>query len=70
MKPGLDALAQARTDVEIVTLDVEESPRAAEMFGVRSMPTLILFRGGVPKAQLVGAQSRDRLDRWLTEQLK
>ena len=70
LKPTLQSLSTARTDVEIVTLDVEESPVVAGRFGVRAMPTLILFLAGQPRAQLVGAHSRDKLSRWLDEHLR
>lgn len=69
MEPALHALASARADVEVVTLDVDESPAIGETFGIRSLPTFILFRGGAPVAQLVGAQSRERLSSWLDDQL-
>jgi thioredoxin 1 len=69
MKPALDAVAGARADVDFVTVDVDESPLAAQTFGVRAMPTLVLFRGGRAIAQVVGAQSRDGLARFLDEGL-
>jgi len=70
LKPTLQAIANDRTDVDIVTLDVDESPEVAARFGVRAMPTLILFRAGTPRAQLVGNQSRQKLATWLDEQLR
>ncbi len=67
LKPTLQAMANDRSDVEIVTLDVDESPDTAGRFGVRAMPTLILFRDGQPRAQIVGNQSRQKFDRSAVE---
>ena len=69
MKPALERLSAERADVDVVEIDVEQCPQVAERYGVRAMPTLILFRGGSPIAQLVGAQSRERLDAWLDDKL-
>ncbi|HEY1099442.1 MAG TPA: thioredoxin family protein [Myxococcota bacterium] len=70
LKPVLGAVAAARTDVQIAMLDVDDHPDIAGRYGVRAMPTLLLFRGGRPAAQLVGAVSQARLERWLTDALR
>ena len=44
-------------------LDVEQSPATAAQFGVMSVPTLIFFKGGSPADQLIGAASRQSLER-------
>lgn len=69
LEPTLEAIDNARDDVDIYALDVETSPETAERFGVRAMPTLILFRDGRPLGQLVGAQPRALLDGWLSDTL-
>src|SRR5688572_16183260 len=61
MKPHLRALADARRDVSVVDVDTEESPQLTATFGVRAMPTLILFKQGKPVAQIVGYRSRIQL---------
>jgi thioredoxin 1 len=45
-----------------VKVNVDESPALATRFGVRSIPTLILFQGGKPHAQRVGSVRRVELD--------
>ena len=65
MLPSLEAIARERADVVVVAIDVDDAPGVAGTFGVRAMPTLLLFRVGQPVAQLVGGQSRARLDAWL-----
>jgi len=56
MEPMLEALASEREDVDIVKVDIETSPSIAQTYGVRGVPTLLLFRGGQPSARAVGLQ--------------
>ena len=58
MKPVLAELAAERPELKFVQLDVDDNQRAAAAHGVLSMPTFILFRGGRPLAQLVGARPK------------
>jgi thioredoxin 1 len=60
--PILDDIAQERQgELTVAKLDVDENPNTAMRYGVRSIPTLILFKNGQEAARLVGAMSRDRL---------
>lgn len=69
MKPVLSELAAERGDLRVAQLDVDEHQRAAAEYGVLSMPTFILFRGGQPVLRLVGARPKARLARELDEGL-
>ncbi len=69
MAPVLAELAAERDDVRIVQLDVDRDPQTAARYGVLSMPTFILFRGGAPVLRLVGARPAGRLRRELAEVL-
>lgn len=42
-------------------LNVDENPQTAQKFGIMSIPTLIIFKGGQPVKQFVGVQSKDTL---------
>jgi thioredoxin 1 len=57
-----DELASA---VKIAKLDVDENPVVTARYGVRSMPTLIVFRNGAPAAMQVGAAPKGRLADWI-----
>lgn len=46
MVPTLTAIAADRSGVLVATVDVDESPGVASVFGVRAMPTLMLFWKG------------------------
>ena len=69
MKPVLDELAADRDDLRVVALDVDANQRTAADYGVLSMPTFILFRGGQEVLRLVGARPRRRLEAELAEVL-
>ena len=64
--PILDDVATERQDtLRVVKVNIDESPGLARQFGVRSIPTLILFQDGQPKSQRVGALRRVELDAFL-----
>lgn len=63
MEPIIDGLAEAYADrATIAKLDVDANPQTAKAFGVRSIPTLILFDHGEPAQRLVGVQQRELLE--------
>ena len=69
MKPVLSELAAERDDLRVVQLDVDSEQRTAAEYGVLSMPTFILFRGGREVQRLVGARPRRRLEAELAQVL-
>lgn len=46
-------------------LDVDNNPRVAQQFGVRSIPTLLFFKDGEVEDQLIGAMSKGELSKRL-----
>jgi thioredoxin 1 len=53
--PTVEALASEYAGkLKVVKLDVDESGDVAGQFGVQSIPTLILFKGGQPVERLIG----------------
>ena len=45
--------------IKVGKLDVDSNPSTSSGFGIRSIPTLLLFKGGVPIDQIVGAVSEN-----------
>jgi thioredoxin 1 len=68
--PMLDQIADEYRDrIQIAKLDVEENQGIAMKYGVRSIPTLMLFKAGVIEAQHVGMLSKEQLAKLLDEKL-
>lgn len=55
--------------VKVVKLDVDDSPQLAMDYTVMGVPTLILFKGGLPVERISGYQSKDRLEKKFTPHL-
>ena len=55
--------------VTIVKLNIDENPDAPGKYGVRGIPTMILFKNGAPAATKVGAAPKSRIQAWLEEAL-
>lgn len=47
--------------VKVGKLDIDESPNVSAKYGIRSVPTVLVFEGGQKKAQQVGLCNRDKL---------
>ena len=64
--PSLEELSDELGDrVSIVKLNIDENPEAPGKYGVRGIPTMILFKNGTPAATKVGAEPKSRLQAWL-----
>lgn len=64
--PILEELSQKYTGkIKIVKLDVDSNPATPPKFGVRGIPTLILFKDGQVKATQVGLLSKNELQSFI-----
>ena len=65
--PLLDEIAaELGEKVKIVKLNVDENPNVAGKLGIRSIPTMILFKNGQAAAQRVGAAPKGEILRWIS----
>lgn len=69
MAPALDQVAEELSGkVKIVKVDVDENPKVTGTYGIRAMPTLILFKSGQVAAQHTGAiVQKKKLEDWITQ---
>lgn len=66
--PVLEELAgELQGKVKIVKMDVDANPHTPTQFGIRSIPTMILFKGGQQVGTKVGAVPKTQLHQWLTD---
>ena len=67
MDPILDDLSvELAGKVKIVKLNVDENPLTAGKYGVMSIPTLMIFKGGEMASRQVGAAPKAKLQQWIT----
>ena len=68
--PILDEAADEYADRMVVAkLNIDENPNAPAKFGIRSIPTLMLFKDGNVHAQKLGAMSKSQLTEFLETNL-
>jgi len=68
--PMVDALADDyKGRVKVAKLDVDHNQIMAQQYGVRSIPTLLIFKGGKVVGQMVGAMPRSKLETELKKHL-
>lgn len=68
--PILDEIAgDYEGQLKIAKLNIDENPATAPKFGIRGIPTLLLFKGGQVQAQKVGALSKAQLKEFLDKNL-
>jgi thioredoxin 1 len=66
--PALDEIAaEMAGKVKVVKLNVDENPGVSAKYGIRSIPTLMVFKGGKLVAQKAGAAPKSDLSRWISQ---
>ncbi len=66
VSPVLDKIAEERAgQLKLVKLNIDENQQTAIRYGVRSIPTLIMFKGGEPVDMKVGAGPKSELQKWI-----
>ncbi len=61
--PAVDELAaQYKGKVKVAKMDVDQHQQVPQQFGIRSIPTLLLFKGGRVVDTIIGAVSKSKLE--------
>ena len=64
--PALEELSEEMNGkVKIAKLKIDENPDAAANYGVRSIPTMLIFKNGEKAAEKVGAAPKMQLKQWI-----
>lgn len=64
--PALDEIAESlQGQVKVVKLNIDDNTMTPTKYGVRGIPTLMLFKGGAVAATKVGALPKSQLENWL-----
>ena len=68
--PALEEISdELGEQVTIAKLNIDDDPDAPARYGVRGIPTMILFKNGEPAATKVGAAPKSALKGWLESEL-
>jgi thioredoxin 1 len=68
--PALEELStEFGGKISIAKMNIDENPTIPTRFGVKSIPTLMIFKGGQVAATKVGALSKQRLKEWIDSAL-
>lgn len=60
MAPVIDEIATEKAGAaSVYKIDVDDSPSIAQQYGIMSIPTFIVFKGGEPVAQTLGARPKE-----------
>ena len=68
--PSLEALADEFGErLEVIKVNIDENPLTPTRYGVRGIPTLMLFKNGEVAATKVGALPKSKLMEWVQESI-
>ena len=68
--PALEEISEELSDkLTVAKINIDENPETPGQFGVRGIPTMILFKNGQAAAQKVGAAPKGQLQQWVEGEL-
>jgi thioredoxin 1 len=68
MEPGLEKIAANHQDnVQVLKVNVNDSPKTSSRFFVRTLPTLLFIKNGQVKTQIIGAVNPNQIEKTLNE---
>ena len=66
LAPTVEAVAEKYAgNAVVVKLNVDENPSVSQRYGIKGIPTLILFKGGKEEERVVGATSKEAISRMI-----
>ena len=65
--PVLEDLSEDIKNVKIVKINIDENPQTPQQYRIRSIPTLMVFKGGQPVATKVGSLPKNLLSEWIAQ---
>ena len=67
--PSLEEISDEMENVTIAKLNIDEHPNTPGKYGVRGIPTLLIFDKGEVKAEKIGAAPKSKLSEWVEQSL-
>ncbi|HAK62876.1 MAG: thioredoxin TrxA [Pseudomonadota bacterium] len=63
--PALEAISDEMQNLTVAKLNVDDNPGMAARYGVRGIPTMMIFQHGQVAATKVGALPKSRIEEWI-----
>jgi thioredoxin 1 len=71
LSPVLEQLAEEYADkIDVVKVNVDENPETAGAFGITSIPSVFLFKGGERKISVIGARPKQYFEKEFADYLR
>ncbi len=67
LAPHIEELSKTRSDIKVVKINIDENPMTPTQYGIRSIPTLIVFKNGQAAATKMGSMPKSQLEAWVNE---
>jgi thioredoxin 1 len=67
--PIVEKISDENEGLKLVKVEVDDSAELSSIFGIRSIPTLILMKGGEAIGAKIGVQSKDNIQTWINENM-
>jgi thioredoxin 1 len=70
MNPAIEAVAEKYAgSARIMKMNIDDNPSIAQRYGIRGLPTLILFKGGREEDRIVGSIGKEAISRLLDKHI-
>ena len=69
MLPIVSEIAEERTDIKVVKMNIDEAPKTPTEYGIQSIPTFILFKQGKALDMLVGSATKSEIIQWIDSKI-
>ena len=70
LAPTVEAVAEKYGEnARVVKLNVDDNPQVSQRFGIKGIPTLILFKNGKEEERVVGATSKEAISRMIDKHI-
>ena len=67
ISPALEEIAESMDgQIKVAKVNIDDNPRAPSRYGIRGIPTLLLFKNGELVDKKVGADSKRNIESWIT----
>jgi thioredoxin 1 len=71
LAPTVEAVAQSfQGTASVVKLNVDDNPAVSQRYGIKGIPTLILFKNGKEEERVVGATSKEAISRMIDKHVQ